>query len=177
MKKFYVYAYLREDGTPYYVGKGSGRRDRERHTCPVPTNPNLSIRVATNLTERGAWDLEKQLISFYGRESDGGLLVNKSSGGAGGSGWTQSKESNKKRSQSHLALKRKVTPEAKEKHSALMKGRTPHNKGVKGAYHFRPCVYRGEQFRSVSEAAERFGVSVSSVCKACKKKQARSYYC
>ena len=176
MKKFYVYLYLREDGSPYYVGKGSGRRDKERHSCGVPANPNQLMRVATNLTEAGAWKLEKQLISFYGRESEGGSLVNKSSGGAGGSGWKQTPESNKKRSEAQLSLKRKVSEKQKASQSFLMKGCIPHNKGVRGVIHYRPCVYRGERFASVSVAADKFGVSVSYVCKVCRKKLRDSYY-
>ena len=173
---FYVYLYLREDSTPYYVGKGSGYRDRSKHTCPVPTNPNKLIRVATNLTEKGALDLEEQLISFYGRESEGGLLVNKSTGGCSGSGWKQTEESNNKRRKTHLSKNRKVPEEQKALQSTLMKGCVPHNKGVRGVYHFTPCVYRGEQFRSVSEAARRFGVTVTSVSKACRLGHASSYY-
>lgn len=81
---FYVYAYLRENGTPYYIGKGKGKR-AYRKGCPK--NQNKIIFVAIHLLECEAFLLEKTLIKQYGRKDLGtGILNNKTDGGEGVSG-------------------------------------------------------------------------------------------
>ena len=87
---FYTYAYLREDGTPYYIGKGSGMRafrhhkGRKKNFTP-PADRILFLK--TDLTEQEALDHETYLIFVYGRKDKGtGILTNLTDGGEGVSG-------------------------------------------------------------------------------------------
>lgn len=85
---FYVYFYLRENRTPYYVGKGSGKRINSQHRysngklLPLPPlNRRFIVKHFDN--ENEAFLFEEWLISFYGRKEDGGILINQCKGGGG----------------------------------------------------------------------------------------------
>jgi hypothetical protein len=83
--RFYTYAYLRRDRyTPYYIGKGCGKRcyDGRGKNCVPPKNKSRIVIIKNNLTEKEAFILEEKLISFWGRKCDGGVLLNLSPGGS-----------------------------------------------------------------------------------------------
>lgn len=98
MKEYYTYAYLREDRTPYYIGKGEGNRAySSRHTCSVPKDKNRIIFLKKNLTEEDAFKHETYLISVLGRKNLGtGILRNLTNGGEGVSGMRHTEESKEK---------------------------------------------------------------------------------
>jgi hypothetical protein len=103
MNIYYVYAYLRQDGTPYYVGKGRDNRAYEHHnSVHVPKDKSHIEFIAKNLTEQSALDLEMDLIQSYGRKDLGtGILRNLTDGGEGVSGLVHSESSRRKMSNAH----------------------------------------------------------------------------
>ncbi len=92
---YYVYAYLRKNGTPYYIGKGKGSRAWDKHRyknkftgkiCGIlPPKDSTRIKILEeNLTEVDALLVEQNYINVHGRIDLGtGILRNKTDGGDG----------------------------------------------------------------------------------------------
>src|ERR1035437_4660423 len=96
MKPSGVYFYLRYDGTPYYVGKGSRRRAAAWHRTMPPKDP-ARILYQEFLNEDEAFEAECFFINFFGRLDLGtGCLRNFTDGGEGTSGTIVSEETRHK---------------------------------------------------------------------------------
>jgi len=109
---YYTYAYLREDKTPYYIGRGKHHkgfkyhRMSQKHTCGVPPQDRRII-LKDNLSKQEAIKHEEYLIHLYGLISDEtGILRNYVRDSRGGSykGRKLSEETKQKMS---LAMKKR----------------------------------------------------------------------
>ena len=91
-KNFYTYAYLREDGTPFYIGRGKGRRAFGKHRVGPPPRDRI-LFLKTGLTYSESVKHEMYMISIFGRKDNGtGILRNLTDGGEGTLNHIQSPE-------------------------------------------------------------------------------------
>jgi hypothetical protein len=105
MNDYYTYAFLRKNGTPYYIGKGRKNRiyDKRGRPCRYPPDKSRVIFLKKNLSEEEAFKHEVYMIFLYGRKDLGeGILQNKSNGGEGASGRIPKFETRKKISESKI---------------------------------------------------------------------------
>ena len=125
---YYTYAYLREDRTPYYIGKGKGSRIyRKTKRIKPPKDKSRIIFLKQNLTEEEAFKHEIYMIAVFGRINLGtGILHNMTNGGEGGSGRVLSEETRRKlsdanRGKNHPNYGKTTSLETKAKMSASKK--------------------------------------------------------
>ena len=137
--RFYTYAYLREDRTPYYIGKGIKYRiySTNRKGLKPPKDKTRIIFLKQNLTEEEAFKHEIYMIAVFGRKDIGtGILHNKTAGGDGAFGAVRSEETRKKLSEVNKGKNnpnygKSRTKETKRKQSIKSKGKNNHFYGKK----------------------------------------------
>jgi len=92
-KGCFVYCYLREDGSPYYVGKATTQyRPFQEHAVGIPSQRERVRVMRSGLPEDEAFRWEIFYIARYGRKDLGtGILRNSTDGGEGPAGnvWTK----------------------------------------------------------------------------------------
>jgi len=143
--KYYTYAYLREDRTPYYIGKGSGCRIycKKGRPCSKPKDKSRIIFLKQNLTEEEAFKHERYMIAVFGRKDlETGILYNKTDGGDGTSGRIKTEEEREKIRERMLGANnpqynKKYTEEERKNLSEKMKGENNPFYGKKHTEEFR----------------------------------------
>jgi len=94
---YYTYAYVRKDGTPYYIGRGRGKRAySNNHRVKLPPKDRILI-LKKDLSFSESVQHEVFMIAVFGRKDNKtGILANLTDGGEGMWGHIQSPEHTQK---------------------------------------------------------------------------------
>jgi hypothetical protein len=126
--KYYVYAFVRKSGIPYYIGRGCGGRlhDKINRTIKPPKGKKYIKIIKEFMSLEEANALEILLIDFWGRKKGptGGVLANLQDGGLGGSPGRIMPERQRQRMR-EIHLGRKQDKEWVTNRFKWMKSRTP----------------------------------------------------
>jgi hypothetical protein len=138
MREHYVYTHLNPNTKEvFYVGIGKGNRawnkgaGRNKFWVNYSNKYGFEVEIiAKDITRKEAGEIEIELIAHLGRRQidEGGTLVNRSTGGDGGSGgYTHTEEWKRQFSEKQTGKKKKpLSQEAKDKISKALKGREQH---------------------------------------------------
>jgi hypothetical protein len=129
---FYTYTWLRDDGTPYYIGWGTGTRPWDSCKGHRPPKDPAHIIVQEWPCAGDAKLAEIFLIAYYGRKDNGtGILRNMTDGGEGQTGYKFSEASRLKMSRRNKGIKNLA-------HCLQMaekrRGKPPWNLGLPGTF-------------------------------------------
>ena len=103
--EFYTYQYFRNDGTPYYIGKGKENRAFTDNSKYVPVPDKSRILIQYWGSEQEALEMEKWWIQFWGRKDNKtGILRNLTDGGEGLVGYVPSDETRRRYSENAKKL-------------------------------------------------------------------------
>jgi hypothetical protein len=172
-RRFYTYAYLREDATPYYIGKGCvslNGVDRINAKC----HPGISlppserrVKLYNNLTNEEACNKEKELISYWGRKDLGtGILYNRTDGG-------DDPPRLKKNNPNHRASLQKWWDNATEEQKDRRRKAISKSKKGKGNHiPSKPVIINelNKKFQSIKECADYINGDISAICRCLNKR-------
>lgn len=167
--EFYVYALLRLDGSPFYIGKGKGDRwlhherygSCNKHLVSIITNSGGTvpkIKLVEGVSSSEAAALEIAIIAMLGRHPDG-PLVNLTDGGDGKVGYATPQETRIKIGRAHAGMKHSEETRARMRASAPKTHSKSHNDAVSTALKGRVI---SEEWRAKMRASSALRWSKSS---------------